>query len=474
MFRLVSSVWLLLLVCLFPAVAAQPVIGAAVNAASNDALLAPGCWMSIYGTDLAPETKTAAAVPLPASISGVSVSVNGIAAPLLFVSAGQINALVPFDVQVPSDGTRVSATVSVTTPAGTSSPHAVFLTATAPALYTRDMTGQGAAIILSTGYRLLDVLTPGDVVIVYAAGLGQTDPPAQSDSGGASSEPYNRVPAAAMPEVWIGDQQAEVLFAGLAPGFPGIYQLNLRLPSAFYSDRILLRSGLAQSNIAQVGVPAGANTANVSGTITGLFPSDGTDPRYPMTGTQTFSVMPQAVRFSVSLDILPNAQPFTILATSDSGSASILIDPVQGSWLGSNTMPLPPVRAGDFSALLPTPVLDYMTCQDSGNLTCLPLPNNMMPLSRMDPSMPTAMALLPLPNALPSRGVGIYMSSAALPASGHFAIDDQNNTATGFFGAIANIPLSYLNTRTVPLRLYVDGKLIASMDISLKVVTRPD
>jgi uncharacterized protein (TIGR03437 family) len=248
--------------CLLPAALAQPVIGAAVNAASNEALLASGCWMSIYGTNLAPETNQAAAVPLPHSLSGVSVSVNGVSAPLLFVPSGQINALVPFDIQV-AGGSRVPADVVVTAPQGTSAPHPVFLTAVAPALYTRDMTGKGPAIVLTPGFQLLDSVAPGDTVVVYAAGLGQTDPPAQSDSGGAATEPYNRVPDSAMPEVWVGDQRAEVLFAGLAPGFPGVYQLNLRLPAVLSRDRVMLRSGLVQSNIAQAPIPSGQNTANV-------------------------------------------------------------------------------------------------------------------------------------------------------------------------------------------------------------------
>jgi uncharacterized protein (TIGR03437 family) len=460
--------------CLLPAALAQPVIGAAVNAASNEALLAPGCWMSIYGTNLAPETNQAAAVPLPHSLSGVSVSVNGVSAPLLFVSSGQINALVPFDIQV-AGGSRVPADVVVTAPQGTSAPHPVFLTAVAPALYTRDMTGKGPAIVLTPGFQLLDSVAPGDTVVVYAAGLGQTDPPAQSDSGGAATEPYNRVPDSAMPEVWVGDQRAEVLFAGLAPGFPGVYQLNLRLPAVLSSDRVMLRSGLVQSNIAQAPIPSGQNTANVSGTIAGLCPSDGSNLNFPAVTQQTFSLMPQVTQFSVSMDILPGAAPFTVLAAGESGTALIVIDPVQGTWQAANTVPSVPVRNGDFSALLPTPILDYASCQISGgNLVCMPPPGNIVPASRMDPGMQRAMSMLPEPNSMMGGGVGVFNSSGTLPAGGHFVIDDQNNSAAGLFGGIASIPLGYLDTRTAPLRLYVDGKLIASQDVSYKVATRPN
>ena len=231
----VSFLASLFCVCLSQIAQAQPVVNAAVNAASNQPLLAPGCWMSIYGTSLAPETKQATAVPLPALLSGVSVSVGGLAAPLLFVSPNQINALIPFEVAGTGPAGTRSVAVTVTNGQVTSAPHYILVNPAAPALYTRDMTGAGPAIFLSPGFQLLDAVAPGDTVIVYAAGLGQTDPPATSNTGGATTEPYNRVIASAMPEVYIGDQQATVLFAGLAPGFAGVYQLNLQVPAGVSS-----------------------------------------------------------------------------------------------------------------------------------------------------------------------------------------------------------------------------------------------
>ena len=69
---------------------AQPVIDSVLNAASYNASLAPGCWVAIFGKKLAPQTISASSVPLPTNLGGVTVTVAGRAAALLFVSAGQI------------------------------------------------------------------------------------------------------------------------------------------------------------------------------------------------------------------------------------------------------------------------------------------------------------------------------------------------------------------------------------------------
>lgn len=458
--------------CLSPIAQAQPVVSAAVNAASNQPLLAPGCWMSIYGTSLAPETTQAAAVPLPALLSGVSVSVGGVAAPLLFVSPNQINALVPFEVAGTGPAGTASLAVTVTSGQATSAPHYILVSPAAPALYTRDMTGAGRAIFLSPAFQLLDAVAPADTVIVYAAGLGQTDPPATSNAGGAATEPFNRVIPSAIPEVYIGDQQATVLFAGLAPGFPGVYQLNLQVPAGLSSDRVYLRAGQLQSNIAQIGIPAGQNATNMSGTINGLFPSDGSDPAYPATYPFDTSLMPQVTAFTVAMDIPPNANPFVILAVGESGSSDIQVNPSKGTWQATNTVLLAPVRFGDYSALGIT-LWDYRTCQITTGVLCTPFPTSMVPASRIDPGLARAVNQLAMPNAAVGGGIGAFVSAGSVPDGGHLVFDAQTTPGVTVFGGLAPIPLGYLDTRIAPLRLYVDGKLIAFRDLSYKVVPRP-
>ena len=68
-----------------------------MNAASFAAKVAPGSLFSIFGTDLAMANQNAASAPLPTSLGGTSVTIGGKPAPLVFVSAGQINAQIPYE-----------------------------------------------------------------------------------------------------------------------------------------------------------------------------------------------------------------------------------------------------------------------------------------------------------------------------------------------------------------------------------------
>src|ERR1039457_7600900 len=82
------------------AVAQAPLVepGGVVDAASFKGPVVPGSLVSIFGSNLASGTASASAIPLPVTLDGVSVSFNGIAAPLLYVSGQQINAQLPWEV----------------------------------------------------------------------------------------------------------------------------------------------------------------------------------------------------------------------------------------------------------------------------------------------------------------------------------------------------------------------------------------
>lgn len=450
---------------------AQPVISAVVNAASYEASLAPGCWMAIFGSRLAPETAVAPAPePLPTRLSGVSVTVDGVPAPLAFVSPGQINALMPFEIQVAGEKW---STVMVSTGEGTSGAHRVWLKETAPALFTRDQSGRGRVIAIAPQFdRLLDSIQPGEPFILYAAGLGQTDPPAQSDRGGRSSEPLNRVPGSRMPRVLVGDRPAEILFAGLAPGWPGVYQLNVRAPASLESERVLLQVQGAQSNITSLDIRAGENVRNVSGSLASLFPPDGSDPGFPPDGYPfDRSVMPQVTRFSVSLEVAPGARPFTILATGEAGYARIEVDPPNGRWQATLSVFDPAIVQGDYAST--GRIYDYMMCDFRNNPPCSPFPLSIVPRSRLFPSEVRAFLALPLPTSPPSGGMGTFTASGNIPTSGRFVIDQATNSSLATFGGLVQIPLGYLDSRVAPLRLYVDGRLIAAKDVPYKVRTRP-
>src|SRR5262249_42348771 len=81
---------------------AQPTIASVVNAASFDAAISPGCLVTITGNGLSSTTLSASA-PLPTAMGGVAVTVNGTAAELLYISATQINLVIPPDLSIPDN-----------------------------------------------------------------------------------------------------------------------------------------------------------------------------------------------------------------------------------------------------------------------------------------------------------------------------------------------------------------------------------
>ena len=186
--------------------------------------IAPGQFISLYGTGLAKSTQ-AGTPPYPATLNGVTVLINNKAAPLHFVSAGQINALVPYST------TGTSATIVVQNSGASSNTVTVPLAATAPGVYSLDGTGSGGGSILHADFGLVTAArpaAPGETVLVYLTGMGAVNPPVADGTSGSAGQLYR---AASEATVLVGRKQATVAYNGLAPGFPGLYQLNVTLPS---------------------------------------------------------------------------------------------------------------------------------------------------------------------------------------------------------------------------------------------------
>jgi len=447
----------------------QPSIAAILNGASYSSTLAPGCWAVIFGTDLASAPATAQNVPLPPSLGGVSVSVAGIPAPLLYVSQTQINFLIPFE--APAGGT---ADVTVSSGDTAIASYSIPLAQDAPAIFTQNAQGTGPALVFTPSFVAQPTVASGDVVILYAAGLGATNPPADSFSG-ATAGTLNWVVDAL--DIYVGEQKldaSDILFAGLAPGFPGIYQLNVKVPAGLATDRLYMTQGGAQSaalrsNTVQVGVTGGQNVANVSGSIVGIYPPTNPDaPPYNIPAPIPISlpVALQAAAYTVSFDILPGAQPFQVAAVGEAGSSIMTFNPSDGTHMGKSTMPTAPTRAGDFSHS-EFPVLINLVSCDPATAVCLPFPSNMIPASMLDPVEIAAANFLPLPNmASPQGSIGFYLMPGNAPAGAHFSLDANN---PGLFGAWLAIPYGAFATHTSTLQLFVDGQLVTSTDVTYPI-----
>jgi uncharacterized protein (TIGR03437 family) len=219
--------------------------GGAVNAAANQiGTVAPGAMVSLYGGGFSTAVQMAAGdLGWPTTLGGVTVYVNGFEAPLQFVSPGQINLQVPWEVGL-GDGT-IPFTVSLSGPVrrGTrdGSP--------ANAKFTNTVMGRiGAyspgiyAVAHADGTPVQSrPVKAGDILVVYANGLGAVSN--RPRTGGVTSL-TTLSETAETPIVTVGGQSAEVLFSGLAPGFIAAYQVNIRTPGVTGSSApIVIRLG---------------------------------------------------------------------------------------------------------------------------------------------------------------------------------------------------------------------------------------
>jgi len=218
----------------------------AINAAAPEAALSPGELFSIYGMNLAAATQQPLLLPLPATMAAASVQIDGITAPLVYVSPGQINAQVPWEV------TPGSATLTVTH-AGVAASQTVSIAAAGPAIFT--LYGSQEAAALNQDYSVNSQDNPaaaGQAILLFGTGLGAVTPPVATGAA-ASADPLSW--AAAKVTATVSGAPADVSFAGMAPGFAGLCQINVTLPAGISGAVPVIVSVLgAESNVVTVWV----------------------------------------------------------------------------------------------------------------------------------------------------------------------------------------------------------------------------
>ena len=206
----------------------QPASPTVANAASGQAgIAAPGSLIAIKGAGLAGANLSATEFPLPMTLSGASVNIGNAPAPLLFAGSGQINAQVPYEASI---GTATISVMNNGAVAGTTS---LKIQNAAPGIFT-PVAGRAAAINPDGTVNSANQPAPaGTFIAVYATGLGAVDNPV-STGAAAPSSPYSR--AGGSVSALIGGQSTQVLFAGLTPGYAGLYQVNLAIPQLSPGD----------------------------------------------------------------------------------------------------------------------------------------------------------------------------------------------------------------------------------------------
>ena len=189
--------------------------------------LAPDSLASLFGVRFTDDEGAATTLPLPTELAGVRVLLDDQPLDLLYAGGGQVNVRIPAGVS----GLR---TLTLESPLGRHRMN-VLIEAAAPAIFSLDGTGTGPAAALNAqSFALITDATPiaaGDYAAIYVTGIGDAEV-----------------------EVLLGNLKQQVLYAGPAPGFPGLQQVNFQVRGPSGSQELLIRAGGRRSNATRLAV----------------------------------------------------------------------------------------------------------------------------------------------------------------------------------------------------------------------------
>jgi uncharacterized protein (TIGR03437 family) len=192
------------------------VISGVANAVSFQTAASPGMMMAVFGSQLSPSPMTASVQPLPYTMAGVSATVNGVAAPLYYVSRSQIN------VQVPYEAGAGPAVLGINNN-GQIAGYQFQISPSAPGIVAD---GNGNISPSATAQQ-------GSAATLYVTGDGDVTPALQTGFSPDAATPVTSLPHARLPfSVAIGGVQAFLNFVGITPGMVGLTQVNFVVPNS--------------------------------------------------------------------------------------------------------------------------------------------------------------------------------------------------------------------------------------------------
>ncbi len=218
-----------------------PTITKVTNAASYSAAgVAPGEIITLFASDpahpIGPATPAGLTLDssgnVSTSIGGVGVTVGGFACPMIYASASQVSAVVPYEIKQ-----FLNANVVVKFLGQSSNGVPVSVVTTAPGLFTANASGTGPGAIANSDGTTNSPTNPaarGGIVVVYLTGEGETSPAGVTGKvTTVAAPPQPLTPAPLLPvSITVGGQGANYTFAGEAPGFvSGVMQLNVVVPT---------------------------------------------------------------------------------------------------------------------------------------------------------------------------------------------------------------------------------------------------
>ena len=215
--------------------AATPAITSLENAASLQptSTVSPGEIISIFGMNLGPTTAAnltlTSSGTVPTNLGGVTVMFNNVAAPVIYASAMQINAIVPYEM-----GSVSTATVTIAYSGATSANFQVQIAPTQPAIFSLSQGGSGQGAILNQDGSVNgsgNAAAIGSVIQIFGTGEGETKPAGSTGCVTPGASPYP-VPIAEPITLTIGGEPASLSYSGEAPTLVcGVIQIDATIPA---------------------------------------------------------------------------------------------------------------------------------------------------------------------------------------------------------------------------------------------------
>jgi uncharacterized protein (TIGR03437 family) len=263
-------------------------VGGVLNAASYaktgavGSPVAPGTLVAIFTSPLSATAASFSTATLPPALGGASVTFNGVTAPIVqVVPTGAypfVSAQVPFEA-LAAGQTSANVNVVLTVNGASSAPASISIVASSPGIFTQNAEGFGQAILVNLADYTIAAPTGagstahpiprGQSAFFYVTGLGATLP-AVSDGSGFCPASNGLCNATAMPTVYIGGiKTATPAYAGQAPGFPGVSQINITVPSNTPTGSavvitVVSADGTVISNCGAINPSAASNCATIA------------------------------------------------------------------------------------------------------------------------------------------------------------------------------------------------------------------
>lgn len=216
----------------------QLTVGGISNAASGQQVYAPGMILSVYGTGLGNFAQSAGTIPLPQYLAGFEATINGVIAPLYYVSPNQVNVQIPYETQ---PGT---ATLTLGNPYVNVN-YRFRVSTTGPGIFTFSDGSINPSRTANTG----------DTVSMFITGEGQVTPKLATGTTPSARTSLTALPKPQLPvTVTVGGVVANTTFIGIPSGLVGVTQINFTIPAGLTPgpQPVVVTVGTANSQSATI------------------------------------------------------------------------------------------------------------------------------------------------------------------------------------------------------------------------------